>query len=84
MACVRTEDGTAIFGYLAKSSGLGGGQTFPSKSIDGYTAVGPEAFFTQEPQSSRALIGLLHIVPLSNKFCVCPDEKFAPNDIYLL
>jgi hypothetical protein len=34
------EDGTATFGNLANSAGVGGGHGFVERTIDGYLAVG--------------------------------------------
>jgi hypothetical protein len=86
-ACVRTEEATATFGYKAYSAAVGPGHIFPNKCIDGYTATGaaPETFVSEHlPHVSIGLIGTLHVLLLYIKFCVYPDEKFAPNDIYLL
>jgi len=49
---VRTEDGTATFGYLANSSGVGGGHVFDARSIDWVVAIGT----TVLPEESMALL----------------------------
>ena len=37
---VLTEEGTATFGYKAKSAGEGGGHALLKSNIDGYAATG--------------------------------------------
>jgi hypothetical protein len=87
-ACVLTEEEVAILGYLANSAGVEDGQLLACKTMDGYLATGccvelPETQQLSEYAMAEALV-TAHCVALSIKLSVYPDERFPPNDIYLL
>jgi hypothetical protein len=58
------EEGTATFGNLANSAGVGGGHGFVERTIDGYLAVGCFCIVVGQ-QLSVCALGILQRIEFS-------------------
>ena len=86
--CVLTEEEVATLGKRANSAGVGGGQVLACKTMDGYLATDccvelPGTQYLSEYAMAEAFV-TAHCLALSIRLSVYPDERFPPNDIYLL